>query len=71
MNKKHLAILVIAVIVPIGTYLVMFPKGTSFHYEKTSTADYADYTVGIEHVKDSTINIEFVNDAINITFAFT
>ena len=62
LDKRLIAGIVIVVIgVSITGVLFLLPR-TTVQYHKTTTADYADYKVGIYNVRDCDINVSFTDD---------
>lgn len=70
MKRQLVAIgIVVLIMGSVGVYLYLFPMGTSFHYEKTDTADNAEYRVGVRNIRDCRINVSFVDDG-NLLYSF-
>jgi hypothetical protein len=63
MKRQLVAVgIVVLIIGSVGVYLFLFPMGSSFHYEKTGTADNVEYRVGVRNIRDCEINVSFVDD---------
>jgi hypothetical protein len=62
LDKRLIAGIVIVVIgVSITGVLFLLPRPT-IQYHKTTTADYADYKVGIHNIRDCDINVSFTDN---------
>ncbi|MHA1943598.1 MAG: hypothetical protein ACW96M_04290 [Candidatus Thorarchaeota archaeon] len=64
MNRRIIAGVVTALIIgSVGAYLLVFPLGTSFHYQKVTTADNAVYLVGVKNIRECEVTVSFTNDS--------
>jgi hypothetical protein len=63
MDRRIVAVgLVIIIVISIGAYLIISPIGSSFHYQKMSTADNGEYFVGVYNIRDCEVSVSFTND---------
>ena len=63
MNRQLVAVgLVVVIVLSFGIYLAIFPTGTNFTYQKSTTADNEDYVVGIYNIRDCEVSVSFAND---------
>jgi hypothetical protein len=63
MDKRFIAVALVLIVGSVGFYLILFPLGSSFHFEKRTTADNEVYLIGFRNIQDCEITVSFVNDS--------
>jgi len=63
MDRRFVAVGLVAIIVlSVSAYFIIFPMGSSFRYQKMSTADNGEYFVGVYNIRDCEVSVSFTND---------
>jgi hypothetical protein len=62
MKRKYVLIPILLIILPVGVYSLIFPMGTSFHFEKSGNVEKLIFLVDVRNVKDCNVSFSFADD---------